>query len=99
VLTSIYDFGSDHVALELKDRMRTSGLIRSSGAATRDPDPRPCPRARRSRLGFSFVGCYVSANNARMKRKPIAIINHNHVLIRLLPSPRRMEFSEATGDL
>src|SRR5260370_36975156 len=33
----------------------------------------------------------------RMKRKAIAIINRNHVLIRLLPSPRRMAFSEATG--
>jgi hypothetical protein len=32
-----------------------------------------------------------------MKRKAIAIINRNHVLIRLSPSPRRMEFSEATG--
>jgi hypothetical protein len=30
-------------------------------------------------------------------RKTIAIINRNHVLIRLSPSPRRMEFSEATG--
>ena len=27
----------------------------------------------------------------------IAIISRNHVLIRLLPSPQRMEFSEATG--
>jgi hypothetical protein len=38
-------------------------------------------------------------NFGRMKRKTIAIINRNHVLIRLSPSPRRMEFSEATGKM
>ena len=32
----------------------------------------------------------------RMKSRPIAIINRNHVLIRLPSPPRRMEFSEAT---
>src|SRR5262245_24887149 len=32
----------------------------------------------------------------RTKRKAIAIINRNHVMIRLPPSPRRIEFSEAT---
>jgi len=31
-----------------------------------------------------------------MKRKAIAIISRNHVLIRVLPSRQRMEFSEAT---
>jgi hypothetical protein len=33
----------------------------------------------------------------RTKSRPIAIINRNHVLIRLPPPLRRMEFSEATG--
>jgi hypothetical protein len=37
------------------------------------------------------------SHSIRMKRKTIAIINRNHVLIRLSPSPRRMEFSEATA--
>ena len=32
----------------------------------------------------------------RTKSRPIAIINRNHVLIRLPPPLRRMEFSEAT---
>jgi hypothetical protein len=33
----------------------------------------------------------------RTKRKAIAIINRNHLLIRLPPSLPRMKFSEATG--
>ena len=36
------------------------------------------------------------SHSIRTKRKAIAIINCNHVLIRPLPSLRRMEFSEAT---
>jgi hypothetical protein len=32
-----------------------------------------------------------------MKRKAIAIINRNHVLIRLPPSPRRMGFRKRQG--
>src|SRR5712692_466455 len=36
------------------------------------------------------------SHSMRTKRRPIAIINRNHVLIRLPPSRRRMEFSEAT---
>jgi hypothetical protein len=34
--------------------------------------------------------------SSRTKSRPIAIINRNHVLIRLPPPFRRMEFSEAT---
>jgi hypothetical protein len=37
------------------------------------------------------------SHNARTKRKAIAIIVRNHVLIRLPTSLLRMEFSEATG--
>ena len=35
--------------------------------------------------------------STRTRSKAIAIIDRNHVLIRLLPSPRRMEFSETTA--
>jgi hypothetical protein len=37
------------------------------------------------------------SRNIPMKRKAIAIINRNHVLIRLPPSPRRMGFRKPQG--
>jgi hypothetical protein len=46
---------------------------------------------------LGFARGLKQSHSMRMKRKAIAIINRNHLLIRLSPSPRRMEFSEATG--
>jgi hypothetical protein len=37
------------------------------------------------------------SHSMRTKRKAIATINRNHVLIRSPSSPRRMQFSEATA--
>jgi hypothetical protein len=37
------------------------------------------------------------SHSMRTKRRPIAIINRNHVLIRLPSSRRQMEFSEVTS--
>jgi hypothetical protein len=50
----------------------------------------PCTDSRRRDLKQS--------HSMRTKRRPIVIINRNHVLIRLPPSRRRIEFSEAARD-